>query len=104
MFVGDDIMYDNLGNAVIPFIAEQNWENQKRAINRILDYHDGKIIVPSHGKILMDINTSKMELNKRLTYLDFFIDNYEASYEDFYESTKINFLSQKWHNYNIDFD
>ena len=101
MFVGDDFMFDNQGNSVIPFLAEQNWEQHIFSVKKILNLHKNKIIIPSHGKIIDDSNFSKIELNKRLSYLEFFINNKEASYKDFVERTKISFLSQKWHNYNI---
>ena len=100
MFVGDDIMFDNFGNSVIPFLAEHNFEQHILSVTKILELHKNKIIIPGHGKIIEDSDFFRSELNKRLSYLNFFVKNKEASYNDFFKSTRINFLSEKWHNYN----
>jgi len=101
IFVGDDFMSDNDGLAVIPFCAEQNLEQHVSSIKSIIKVHKNKVIIPAHGMILKDDSIALIELNKRLKYLEYFIEKPNKSYEEFYEATSIELLNSKWHNYNM---
>jgi len=101
MFVGDDLIYDNDGTAVIPFVADRNIPQQINGLNKILSLCSNHLIVPGHGKVIENTDFLIKDIANRIEYLNFIKNNKYASYKDFHMQTKICFLGSDWHNYNI---
>ncbi|PAT02097.1 hypothetical protein CI105_04325 [Candidatus Izimaplasma bacterium ZiA1] len=100
MFVGDDLIYNNEGVPVIPFVADKNIEQQISGLNNILNLFDNHIIVPGHGKIINNKVFVFEDVKNRIEYLNYILMNKCASYEEFHKQTGIKFLGSNWHNYN----
>lgn len=101
MFVGDDLIYDNNGIPVIPFVADKNIAQQKKGLNSILEKINNHIVVPGHGSIIEDKDFLLNDIHNRIRYLNFIEEHKNASYNDFLDLTGIKFLGKNWHNYNI---
>ncbi len=97
MFVGDDVISDYHGNPSIPFCSEKDTLAHISSINMIISKSSEKIILPTHGKMLDNRDDIVKDLIKRLTYLHFINENRNATYDDFYQETKISFLGRDWH-------
>ena len=97
LFVGDDVISDNNGNASIPFCSEKDVNDHIRSINKIISVVGKKHLLPTHGKVLDNIEDIMKDLIPRLTYLHYINENRDATYEDFYKETNISFLGRDWH-------
>lgn len=101
MFVGDDVIRSHSGDAVIPFLADQDYMQQKSALLRIKELARDKILIPSHGMYLDNNFDIYKDLNDRVTYVDYFMKYPRNSYNQFVNQTMISFKGSKWHHYNI---
>ena len=97
MFVGDDIILDNNGNASIPFCSLGDTQAHINSLNKILSKVSDKTILPTHGSPLVGKDIIITDLINRLTYLHFIKENTKASYEDFHNETNISFVGRDWH-------
>jgi len=97
IFVGDDIICDNLGVSSIPYCPENNPMANINSLNIIMSKLGNKVILPTHGKPLDNEENIIKDIKSRLTYFHFINVNKNATYEDFYKATNINFLGRDWH-------
>ncbi len=97
IFVGDDVISDNSGNASIPYCSDKDVNAHINSINNIISRLGNKQILPSHGKVLDNDEDIMSDLIKRSTYLHYIKENRNASYEDFNNETNISFLGRDWH-------
>lgn len=101
MFVGDDVIRTYYNKPVIPFCADQDLMQQAKALENILVRAYGKVIIPSHGEFLYRNEDILLDIDNRLKYLKFFIQDRTKTYQDFVDATGIQFEGYKWHNYNL---
>lgn len=101
IFVGDDVIRSDQGNAVIPFLADQDFQQQISAIEQIKLLAKGKVLIPSHGQYLSNNFDIFKDLNERLAYLNYFYKYPEHTYNHFVNRTMIQFEGTKWHHYNM---
>ena len=52
LFVGDDVISDNNGNASIPFCSEKDVAAHISSIKKIMEVVVDKQLIPTHGKVL----------------------------------------------------
>ena len=97
LFVGDDVIADNLGNASIPFCSEKVIDDHIHSIKKIMSELGNKYLLPTHGKLLDNKEDILKDLIPRLTYLHYINENREATYEQFSKETNISFLGRDWH-------
>ena len=97
LFVGDDIICDNKGNASIPYCSEKNPQANIDSIKRIMSKLGNKVVLPTHGKPMDNEDDIIKDLISRLTYLHYINENRDASYDDFYQETSVSFLGRDWH-------
>ena len=100
MYVGDDMVYSHKGKALIPFCADQIVEEHILSIEKIYKNYIGKIIIPTHGKILENQDLIKKDLENRLTYLKYIQKNTDCTFDEFEKDTGIKFIGMKSHDYN----
>ena len=103
IFVGDDIITDNDGNLLMPFVAETLGEHIS-GVKRISEVCEGKIIVPSHGIILRDSDKIKHHISAILTYLNYVLNDNTKTYAEFNRETGIDLLNHGWHKSNMERD
>ncbi len=98
IFVGDEIILDNKGNASIPYCSEKDPQAHINSINKIMSRIKINVtVLPTHGSPLVDEDHIINDLVKRLTYLHFINENRTASYDDFVKATNVRFLGRDWH-------
>ncbi|MDC0558904.1 MBL fold metallo-hydrolase [Candidatus Izimaplasma bacterium] len=100
LFVGDDMMTLNNGQPAIPYVAE-NITQHITALEYISSICDGKVICPSHGKILYDKNVVTQDIKTRIAYLLFARDD-KRDLEIFEKENNVDFHGKKWHSLNIE--
>ncbi|MBN2604695.1 MAG: MBL fold metallo-hydrolase [Bacilli bacterium] len=101
LFVGDDLIYTDEFDCVLPFCADHFIENHIQSLQLIKSYKDNKVIIPSHGRILMDETFVTIDIENRLIYLNYILKNKEKSFIDFEQETGITFFGKESHLYNI---
>lgn len=94
LVVGDDVISTNKGEAVLPYVAS-TIKTHINGLENILN-HEGYTFLPSHGIPTKDIKNIK----ERKDYLDFLLTK-NPSIEDFYKTTSIRFVNEKWHKDNL---
>lgn len=95
LFVGDDLIYDNLANSSLPYPTTDSIDNQINSLLIIKNISKSKIIIPAHGKIVEDYDYLVKDINNRIKYLNYLKDN--KTYEDFLKDTSISFIPRQWH-------
>lgn len=99
IFVGDDIIANNEGEAVFPYLTLEDINFPKTSLERIQDKVLGKTLIPAHGKILSNHEEINNELDKRRTYYKYVSENTKLN--DFEVATGIHFIGRKgWHKHN----
>lgn len=101
LYVGDDMVFSHDGRALIPFCADQIVSNHILSIKKIHNQFRGKIIIPTHGKIIKDQDAIDTDLKNRLIYLNYITEHPNCSFSDVIEDTGIKFIGMKSHVYNI---
>ncbi len=99
MFTGDDVMFDNDKNSVIPFLAEHDPYLQEQALLRILTEVKGKMLIPAHGSPTDNYTFIEEDINHKLLYLDYV--KRKTTFREFKHETNITFLGDMWHKFNI---
>ncbi len=109
LFVGDELVYENNGDSVIPICFERGPDVMIDSINKIMSIIDSKVIVPTHGLPIYDKEFINKDLHNRLAYLKYLSKKRTATYEDFVKDTNITFRwgdgdvswgDSYWHLYN----
>ncbi len=100
LYVGDDMVYSYKGVPLIPFCADQIVENHVLSIKKIQNQYKGKIIIPTHGKIIEDQKNIEQDLENRLIYLNYILKYPDCTFNEFFEDTGIKFIGMKSHVYN----
>jgi glyoxylase-like metal-dependent hydrolase (beta-lactamase superfamily II) len=99
--VGDEMLYTNSCEQVIPHCFELGYEKHISSTERLIEYAKNRIILPAHGKVLEDQAKIFEDLNKILIYLNYIKDNKSENYQDFFNQTGISFKREGFHRYNI---
>ncbi len=99
LFVGDEIITLNDGQPAIPYVAETITQHIN-ALAYISSICAGKVICPSHGKVITDKNVIKREIKTRIAYLKFARDEKKelSVFEDEYN---VDYYGKRWHALNI---
>lgn len=100
IFVGDELIFDNNGDSILPLCFERGPEVHIESISKIIASIGDKTIVPGHGLPLNNKDVINLNLQNRLSYLQYLSDNKDATYDDFVKATNITFIWNEWHLYN----
>lgn len=103
VFVGDDIMTDDIGHLALPFVAE-TLTDHINGVKKIKQLADGKILIPSHGVILRSPEAINRSISSVLSYLNYVINDNTKSYLDFVKDRGIEFVNSRWHKSNTERD
>ena len=100
LFVGDDILLTNEGEAIFPYLTLGNIDKCIAAQRNVLKHGIGRIIIPGHGKPINNDSILKTDIQNRISYFNFL--KKEKDIEEFEKKTKIHFLGKKsWHENNV---
>lgn len=100
IFVGDEMIFDNNGDSIIPLCFERGPEVHAESISKIIATVGNKTIVPGHGSPLDNKEIINLNLQNRLSYLKYLSNDRSATYDDFVKDTNITFLWKEWHSFN----
>ncbi len=100
LFVGDEIMFTNDGNSVIPYCAV-SFEMHLKGLKKLKKIMNSYTILPAHGSPIDSHKYIYDEIDKRIKYISFFLKK-KGTYEDFEDQTGIKFIGKKWHKHNVD--
>ena len=101
LFVGDDMIYDLNGKELLPFPSEGDYLAHIESLNRIKEYSENGVIIPSHGPILDNKSYFIQDIENRIKYLEYKYKNTDKNHKDFYKETGISFLGHKWYKNNV---
>jgi len=102
MFIGDDLMYTNEGDSVIPYLANTK-QTQLDALLRIQKELGNHIVIPAHGTIQYQTDEIEIDLTKKINYMNYLISGKE-SYAEFAKEFNIDFTGKGWHKFNLQRD
>ncbi|MBU1020754.1 MAG: MBL fold metallo-hydrolase, partial [Firmicutes bacterium] len=97
ILTGDELMATNDFEMCLPYVAV-SIKDHINSLTFIQNNHQGKICLPSHGNVILEI---KEEISKRLAYLNFASLKIE-DIEEFYQDKDYRFLNNHWHKSNIE--
>jgi glyoxylase-like metal-dependent hydrolase (beta-lactamase superfamily II) len=96
--VGDELMFSNDGIPVLPLIGRNQIQRHIDSLEKLKEYVK-YIILPSHGKAIMDEKVLSKDINNRLKYLKAVALKVEKiSYEEAVRECDEEFLHSEWHD------
>jgi len=101
IFVGDDIIFNYLGEPLLPFCADLDAIAHINSLETIKNLVSGNYLIPSHGPVLNDDMKIKKDIDNRISYLNYIIENKDSNYRDFLRDTNIKFSGVEWYKNNV---
>jgi len=101
LYVGDDLILSHEGDAILPFCADQDFNQQLAGLKNVMKYTKDKVVIPAHGTVLYNEEVIIQDIENRIKYIEYFIQNPNKRYHDFEQETNIQFLGKRSHLYNM---
>ncbi len=100
ILTGDEIMFTNSKESVLPYVASTISQHLKGITNikKYLKKHH--ILIPAHGSIIDDFTFLRRDIDVKIDYFTEILNgNIELS--DFKEKHDYSFINEKWHRLNL---